>query len=327
MNEKLGTIEKLDVRSVWPNEATDFTPWLAKEENIQHLSKAIGIELEVENMEVAVGPYSADILARDSATGRFVVIENQLEKTNHDHLGKLLTYSAVLDADTIIWIAKEFTDEHKKSLDWLNDKSSDDVAFFGVRLELWKIDNSKPAFQFNIVCRPTEINRSTAIGLSGKELSETKKIQLEFWTAFRDALSETKQVSSLQKPRPQYWHNVSLGRTGIHLSNIANTSDNRIGVRVYMVNRYNSSAALAQLSEQKTEIEKEIGEKLIWNPNTDALDKVIVLHHKADLKKKDKWPDYIKWLVEKTILFRKVFGPRITELNLNSESQQDEPSE
>ena len=139
---QMGQLSKLDVRTVWPHEATDFTPWIAEEESINLLGTALGLELEIESTEVSVGPYSADILARDSGTGKYVVIENQLEKTNHDHLGKSITYAAVLDASSIVWIAPDFTQEHEKALTWLNDHTSADVAFYGVRLELWQIDDS-----------------------------------------------------------------------------------------------------------------------------------------------------------------------------------------
>src|SRR3989339_515114 len=125
MEQELGNLKKINIRKYFPSESSDFTPWLASEENIAKLGSSIGIELEVENTEVSVGPYSADILAKDIGTGKYVVIENQLEKTNHDHLGKAITYASVLDASAIIWIANEFTEEHKKALDWLNDHTID----------------------------------------------------------------------------------------------------------------------------------------------------------------------------------------------------------
>jgi hypothetical protein len=143
MSKRIGELKLLDVRTIWPTEPTHFTPWLAKEENIARLGEALGIELEVENTEVAVGPYSADILARDTSSGDYVVIENQLEKTNHDHLGKAITYASVLDATAVVWIARQFSDEHKKALDWLNDITSDDVAFYGVRVERWTTAGSR----------------------------------------------------------------------------------------------------------------------------------------------------------------------------------------
>src|ERR1700741_3300068 len=134
-----GDLKTVEVRTAWISERNEFTPWLAN--NIERLNKALGIELEVENTEVSVGPYYADILAKDTSTGRYVIIENQLEKTNHDHLGKAITYASVLDASAIVWIATEFTEEHKKALDWLNDHTSEEIAFYAIKLELLQIDN------------------------------------------------------------------------------------------------------------------------------------------------------------------------------------------
>jgi hypothetical protein len=320
---QLGNINYIDVRTVWKNEASDITPWLAEEENIASLSDALGIELEVENTEVAVGPYSADILARDSGTGAYVVIENQLGKTNHDHLGKSITYAAVLDASAIVWVATEFSDEHRKALDWLNENSSDDLSFYGVRVELWQIDDSRPAIRFNVLSKPADILRKTTIIKKSEELSETRKLQLEWWITFRDALLQSKVVSSAQKPRPRYWYNVTLGRTGIFLSAIANTLQNKIGVRLYMRNTRNAEAALAQLSEQKDEIENEIGFALIWDANPDARDKVIAAIMEADLTNRAKWSQYCEWMVDTTERFIKTFRPRVKKLDLSIEEPEE----
>jgi hypothetical protein len=328
MNKKIGDLKLLDVRTLWQDEAINFTPWLAREENIGRLGDALGIELEVENTEVAVGPYQADIVALDTSTGDYVVIENQLERTNHDHLGKAITYASVLDASAVVWIARDFSEEHKKALDWLNDKSTEDVAFFGVRVELWQIDDSLPAVQFNVISRPADIVRSTAVTKASRPLTEVKKLQGEFWSAFRDGLMERKIVPSARKARPQYWYNVALGRTGIHLSNVANTNENRIGVRVYLRHKYNSEAALAQLVAQKEEIESEIGEALLWNPNEKARDKIIAIYREADLNRRGKWPEYLDWMLDVTARFRKTFMPRVKRLDLEvSETQQEPPDE
>jgi hypothetical protein len=287
MNDKLGTLKRVELRTIWPDEAADFTPWLAREENIGLLGEALGLELEVEHTEVAVGPYSADILARDSGSGGPVVIENQLGKTNHDHLGKAITYAAALGASTVVWIAPDFTEEHRKAVDWLNENGSGDVSFFGVRVELLQIDESRPAVRFNVVARPTEFAAAGAAVAPGTgELTEARKLQLEWWTAFRQALVEAKAVPSAGAPRPQYWYDLPLGRAGIHLSNIANTYDNRIGVRVYLSQRQGGDAALMQLQEWKPEIEGEIGQALQWNPNPEKRDKIIALYRDAELARR-----------------------------------------
>jgi hypothetical protein len=293
----LGEIKKVGVKNVWAHEEQDFTPWLAKEENIAKLSREIGLELQVERIEVPVGPYSADILAKETS-GSFVVIENQFGKTDHDHLGKVLTYAATLGATSVIWIAERFTDEHRKVIEWLNEHTSVDLGLYAVEIELWQIDSSKPAVRFNVLSKPTEIARQAIVAKSAGPLSDARKLQLEFWTEFRDKLLERKVVPSAQTPRPQYWFDVALGRANIYLSNIANTSDGRIGVRVYIGKKI-AEAALPQLVAERAAIEAEIGEQLQWNPNPDNDDKTIGLSRDADLYNRDNWPEYISWLVDK----------------------------
>ncbi len=313
----LGILRPVDARTMWPHEAADFTPWLAHPENIQRLGDAIGLELEVEHTEVAVGPFAADILARETAAGTYVVIENQLNRTDHDHLGKSLTYAAALGAKTVVWVATQFTDEHRKTLDWLNDNSIEDLSFFGVQVELWAIDESKPAVRFNVVSRPTELLRSAKVAANA-ELTPTRRLQLEWWTAFRDALMVAKAIPSAQSPRGQYWYNIALGKTGYHLSATANVDEGVIGVRVYMMHRYGGDVALSQLLESRAEIEQAVGEMLTWNPNPEASDKVIVLNRKADIRIKDQWPGHLSWMVDAVVRLRKVFAPRIKGLQLDS---------
>jgi len=302
---ELGILKTMTPRKKWNHEERDFTPWLA--ENINELSKAVGIELEVENIEVAVGPYSADILAKDTGTGEFVVIENQLEKTNHDHLGKAITYASVLDASTIIWLATDFTEEHKKALDWLNDHTNDDMSFYGVQLELWQIDDSKPALRFNIISKPNLAVRQAARSMAIEELSDKRKFQYDFWVKFRDKLAKTKKIPSLHTPRPQYWFDIALGKTDIHLSNTCNTDENSVGIRVYIGNKI-ADTMLPYLESRKEEIEKSLGESLSWNPNPDNRDKVILLLHPTDFNKPEKVDEAIDWLIEKSIKFREVFS-------------------
>lgn len=302
---ELGTLKTLTPRRKWANEAKDFTPWLAA--NIQELNAALGLELEVENIEVAVGPYSADIVAKDTGTDEYVVIENQLEKTNHDHLGKAITYASVLDATTIIWIATDFTEEHKKSLDWLNDHTNERISFYGIQAELWQIDDSKAALRFNVISKPNLAVRQAARSKGSDELSVKRKFQFEFWSKFKDKLVKTKKVPSVQTPRPQYWFDVTLGKSNIHISNTCNTDDNTVGVRIYVGNKI-ADTMLPFLESKKVEIENAIGENLIWNPNPENRDKVIALQHSTDFTDDKKVDEAIDWLVEHTIKFRETFS-------------------
>ena len=324
MSTELGSLQLVDIRSLWPNEAADFTPWLARPENLAGLGAAIGIELEIEHSEVGVGPYSADIVARDSATGSYVVIENQLERTDHDHLGKAITYAAALDAGTVVWIAPEFTDEHRKAIDWLNDNSSEDLSFYAVQLELWQIDASRPAVRFNVVGRPRELLRHVSLSGTDGPISESRQLQLEWWTMVRDALVERHVVPTARSPRPRYWYSLALGRTGLHISNIASVFDKRIGVRIYLRSKHGGAAALAQLREAKDDIEKEIGHALLWDANPDARDKIIAIYRDADLTRRDKWPEYCAWMIEMIGSFYKTFSPRVRELDLNAPEEDEE---
>ena len=301
----LGTLKLVAPRQKWNNEAIDFTPWLAN--NINNLNKALGLELEVENIEVAAGPYSADILAIDTGTGKYVIIENQLEKTNHDHLGKAITYASVLDASVIIWVATNFTEEHQKALDWLNDHTREEISFYGVQVELWQIDDSKPAVRFNVISKPNLAVRQAAKTKASDELSDNRKFQYDFWTRFRDKLAITRKIPSLQTPRAQYWFDVNLGKSNIHLSNTCNTDTNSVGVRVYIGNKI-ADTMLPYLEGRKGEIEKAIGQNLQWNPNPENRDKVITLVHSTDFNDTNKVEEALNWLVEYTIKFRETFA-------------------
>lgn len=313
----LGTLAAVNPRDVWPDEARDFTPWLALPENIAKLGEAIGFELEVLHVEKAVGPFSADILARDIGSDLNVVIENQLARTDHDHLGKALTYSAALNAKTIVWIAPRFTEEHKKALDWLNDNTLDDLGFYGVQVELWSIDGSAPAPRFNVVSRPSELVRQ-AVSQGQGDLTPNRQLQLEWWGAFRERLAATGEPLNLRPPRAQSWYDVTLGRSGFVLSNIAYVEGTpRIACRLYLKARAGGVEALRQLQVDRARIEAEIGAALIWDPYPENIDKTIVLEHRADIAEREKWPELIEWLVQATLKMRKVFAPRVKALALD----------
>ena len=314
MSDKLGLIKYLSLRHVWPHEERDFTPWLAQEENLAKLSKACGLELQLEQIEVKVGPYSADILAKDGS-GDYVVIENQFSRTNHDHLGKLITYGATLGASIVIWIAEQFTEEHQKAIEWLNERTSDDLSLFAVRPKVIQIDDSKPAVEFEVIERPNELVKSASIERTIHEASDSQKLQLEFWTMFKKRLLEKKVAASAETPRPQYWFSVPLGRSNIHISNILNTDAGKVGLRVYMNNRV-AESALDGLMQDKDAIEQEIGTPLLWNPNPENRDKIISLVRDIDLEDRTSWPGQIEWLVDMNARFQAAFRPRVRKLKL-----------
>jgi len=216
----IGQLKKIDLREVWKSEPGDFTPWLAREDNIKLLGDTIGIELEVEAQEKAVGPFSADILCKDMINDHWVLVENQLERTDHTHLGQLMTYAAGLDAVTIIWIAQRFTDEHRAAVDWLNEISAEGFNFFGLEIELWQIGNSAQAPKFNIVCKPNNWSRTVRSTRETGNLTDTQKLQLEFFAQYKAYLDENTSIKSTN-PQPRHYMNHSLGRSGFNLSSIA----------------------------------------------------------------------------------------------------------
>lgn len=148
---KLGKFTEVNVRDLWKHEQYDFSAWLAKEENIAELGDLIGLSLVDVNTEVYVGAYRCDLVAKDETTGTKVIIENQLESTNHDHLGKIITYASGLDAKVIVWVVKEAREEHRSAIEWLNNNTLSGIAFFLIEIHAYKIGDSLPAAKFEMV--------------------------------------------------------------------------------------------------------------------------------------------------------------------------------
>ena len=178
-SSELGKLVSTDLRKAWPHEAHDFTPWLA--ENLDRLSDVIGIELDLEGCEVQVGPYRADIVANEPADGTRVLIENQLEDANLQHLGQVLAYLAGLEAKIVVWIAKEFDEQHRSAIRWLNDHTDDPFAFFAVRIRVVQIGKSPLAPIFEVLERPNEWDRRVQEATRTGELSELGQFRRTFW--------------------------------------------------------------------------------------------------------------------------------------------------
>ncbi len=207
MSNELLKLVPVELRSKWTNEANDFTPWLAKDENLELLGETLGFELELGGQEVNVGSFRADILCKNTADNTWVVIENQLEKTVHWHLGQILTYFAGLDAHTIIWIASEFQDEHRAAIDKLNEITQEEYQFFGIEIKLWKIDDSQAAPQFEIVSNPNNWNKNIRSTIN-KNFSDTQHQHLEFWTQFTDYMEQ--RGNDIILPEPKIYHNFDI---------------------------------------------------------------------------------------------------------------------
>jgi hypothetical protein len=170
----LARLKRVNLREAWMSEPADFTPWLAQPSNLELLGESLGISLELESTEHSVGPFAADILCKDPLSDLWVLIENQLEQTDHTHLGQIITYAAGLNAVTVIWIAGKFVEQHRAALDWLNEITSEGTNFFGVEVELWRIgDSPQMAPKFNIVSKPNAWSKQVPkIGRSGRKWDE-----------------------------------------------------------------------------------------------------------------------------------------------------------
>ncbi|QDU39201.1 hypothetical protein Mal4_35380 [Maioricimonas rarisocia] len=332
--KNLGRLERVDLRDVWTTEAGDFTPWLAEEQNIALLGDTIGIELEVESQEKSVGPFRADILCKDTSNDTWVLIENQLERTDHVHLGQLITYAAGLNAVTIVWVAHRFADEHRAALDWLNDVTGEGIEFFGLEVELWKIGNSLAAPKFNIVSSPNDWSKTASKAAKAAEagnLTPTQQLQLEFWTAFREYVETKKASFKPTKAYPQTWMTLTLGKSGVVMTAIASAWDsesqsydkNEIRAEIEINNRYYAKHFYQQLSEAKDEIESEFGEPLTWYNPEDKRTCRIYQRLTVDLHDRDRWPEYHEWLRTKLERLRKVFRPRVMQLSTSAPSGDD----
>src|SRR4051812_30562512 len=234
----LGRLEPVDVREIWLSEASDFTPWLARKENLDILAGTVGMDLELEAQERPVGPFRADILCKDIGTDGWVLIENQLERTDHTHLGQLLTYASGLEAVTIVWISARFTEEHRSTLDWLNRITNESFRFFGLEVELWRIGDSPAAPKFNIVSKPNDWSQSVAQAaraIDDAELSETRILQRDYWTGFDKLLATLGgPVSGGKKPQPQSWMAYSIGRSHVTLNAAMVRTKKQVRAELYM---------------------------------------------------------------------------------------------
>ena len=211
---KLGKLEKIkDLRSVWKHEANDFTKWLAEEENLNLLSDEIGIEIELISTEAKTGSFSTDILAVDPNTNNKIIIENQLEPTNHDHLGKIITYASGHDAKTIIWIVKEAREEHRQAIDWLNEHTDEEINIFLCKIELWKIGDSEIAPKFQIVSSPN--NWSKTVKKSSDKMT-TGMIQYNYWSRVKDEIDKNYPMFNSKKPQANVFLYTNYRQTVSH---------------------------------------------------------------------------------------------------------------
>lgn len=310
----LGHLSPVDLRDFWADEAQDFTPWLAREENLVILSEAIQMPVEGDiRTEVRAGPYRADIVVGDGESQ--VIIENQLGRTDHQHLGQLLVYATNHDAKTVVWVAKNFTDEYRNALDWLNDNTPPDIAFFGLEIELWRIGESPPAPRFNVVCQPNQLTKIERTSATNGEIKGARLSQMTFWEELRSLGEEQGSNLSFRKPGPTHWYNMAIGRGGFEISLTAITKDQgEVRCALNLDNFDGDHQAFDLLEEDRAEIEGVLGE-LNWRRLPGKYSQ-IVKSRSGSIMDDAKRPDLLEWCLESAESFYTCFKPRVEKLDV-----------
>jgi len=305
-----GEIKLVDVRDVWPNEATNFTPWL--ENNIDRLGQALGMEIEVQEREADVGDFSLDIMAKDLGTGRTIVIENQLTQTDHDHLGKLLTYAGGFDAGVLVWIAKELRDEHRKALEWLNEKTGPDVDFFGVVIEVIRIDDSKPAFNFKPVVFPNEWQKDKGGGRRLPVPSAKGEAYRAYFQSLIDELRTKHKFTGAKVGQPQNWYSFSSGFRGVIFTNsFAQGGKVRAEFYIDLQDKDENKKLFDRLLEQKAAIEKEYGAGLTWERLDDKRASRIAAYRDGSIDAPAEMRAELRqWSIDNLLRLKKVVLPK-----------------
>lgn len=300
----MSKLTKLPLRTIWKHEAIDFTNWLAGEENLQLLSETVGVELMNAQTEVGVGQFHVDILAEDE-TGHKVVIENQLESTNHDHLGKLITYASGLGAEVVIWIVSRAREEHEQAINWLNEHTTEEANFFLIEIEIWQIGDSSPAPRFNVIAKPNDWAKTVKQSGSGNKVTELKLQQQSFFESLREyGAQNAKYIKSWQTPRAQHWYTIRVGSSQAKLSVTINSKEKQVAVEVYI---NDSKDLFHKLYANKDEIESKLDMKLDWQELPDKKASRIIVTHSGDFVRGKDAEGLVAWITETADNFAKVF--------------------
>ena len=301
---KLGKLKEVNIREVWPHEQFDFSKWLAQEENIQELGDTLNLSLTDIETEKFVGSYRCDILGKDELSGKVVLIENQLEPTNHDHLGKIITYASGLDASVVVWIVESARDEHASAIEWLNKYTTDELAFFLVEVHAYKIGDSLPAPYFKIIEQPNDFAKTAQkISKSGK-LSTSQEARLDFWTRFNDVLETNGKPFNKRKATTDHWYSVAIGTSQAYISIDLVNKEHRMRVGLWISD---NKDLYDTLYEKKEEIEADFGEELEWNRLDDKKASLVCTYIKGlDFKKQDNYPELMQQAIDTVVKMRGV---------------------
>lgn len=303
----LGRLRSVPPRDVWPHEAHNFTPWLLK--NVDVLGDLLGMELELEVAEHPVGGFSLDLLGRDQSDDSVVIVENQLDQSDHVHLGQILTYAAGTSPATIVWITTGFRPEHRAALDWLNEHTDPSTRFFGVEIEVVQIGNSVPAPNFKLVAQPNDWGKQVKAATGAGAVTERSQRYWKFWEQFLNRVVNEHPgwiKTKTPKPNPWSWYDLSTGTGGVVYSSAFTRKDLRI--QLY----FGSSDASVNLSRFKTihtmkgQFEQALGEPAVWDdkPGKKAA-AIYVASEFGDISHVEQWSAMIDWLRDQHVRFRK----------------------
>jgi len=319
--EEIGRLSRIDPRAVWKSEAADFTPWLA--DNLDYLSEVLGIELELTQREGAAGDFSVDIIARDLGRDRPVIIENQLDPTDHTHLGQIITYAASLDAGVVIWISRQFREEHRQALDWLNRLHEGHTEFFGILVEILRIDESKPAVNFRLVAFPNKWSR-TPTEPPG-DVSPKRQAYQQFFQRLLDELREKHKFTNARAAQPQNWYSFSTGVRGFAWAiNFALGARVRAELYIDTPDADRNEQILDELMKKREAIEKHFGQPLEWERLEEKRACRVACYRDGNVEDaSEKLEEIQAWAIEKLLVFKRVFTPLIKNISTQGTESQD----
>ena len=303
---KIGMLKEVDIRELWKHEQYDFSNWLSQPENIEYLNDILGLTLVDVNQEVYVGSYRCDIVAKDETSDTKVIIENQLEQSNHDHLGKIITYASGLDAKVVVWIVKQAREEHRSAIEWLNNNTQSGIDFFLIELHAYKIGNSDPAPKFEVVEQPNDfIKSSKTSGISNDSINKSQSERLEFWTQLNEEIISHGKPFNTRKPTTDHWYNVAIGNSNCHVGITLVNSDSFIGIELYIPN---NKELYDSLFEHKAEIDNQIPFDLSWERlEGKKASKIIHRFKGLDFDNKENYSQLMDEIIKKVIIMRDVF--------------------
>lgn len=299
----LGTLKEItDLRSIWPHEALNFTPWVA--ENVDLLADAVGLDITVDETESSVGDFNVDIYASETGTDRKIIIENQLEDTDHDHLGKLITYASGKGADVVIWVVKHAREEHKAAVEWLNNHTDDKIGFFLCEIKLFQIGDSQIAPAFTVIERPNDWTKEIRKTASA---NSTQQQRLEYWQAFNDyAFSDANfsRIFNKRKPTTDHWMDFSIGSSACHIAVSQIQKRKAVDVELYI---NDDKELFKSLFAHKDEIEKNMEMELEWKELPERKASRILIEKTVDLDDRATWPEQFDYIMDTCIKMKRAF--------------------